>query len=300
MRNKKRAWGESKVLTLPFCTARNVDSARQPVKGVFGFAVEWQMTRSSNSSAYLRHCDKSETFPPTTNRFKIRAAGNRRGRMKNIVYFDLETQKSADEVGGWDKISRMGMSVGVTYSTANSAYRVYGEKQVDDLIRELQRADLVVGFNNLRFDYEVLHGYTTLDLRQIPTLDMLVDLQNRLQHRLSLDSIATATFGVEKTAEGMQAIRWYQRGQADGDRGVLLLRREADEAGPRIRLTTPAGSLPEQVRQKADRGGELVGLTLRNKTAIGFSVPGGTYRGSPIRAAAPSPCTERAARTRTL
>ena len=36
--------------------------------------------------------------------------------MKNIVYFDLETQKSAEEVGGWDKISAMGMSLGVTYS----------------------------------------------------------------------------------------------------------------------------------------------------------------------------------------
>ena len=132
---------------------------------------------------------------------------------KNIVYFDLETQKSADDVGGWDKISRMGMSVGVTYSTQDSGYRIYGEKQVSDLISTLQRADLVVGFNNLRFDYEVLHGYTPLDLRQLPTLDMLVELQNQLQHRLSLDSIATATFGVEKTAEGMQAIEWYRQGK---------------------------------------------------------------------------------------
>ena len=130
--------------------------------------------------------------------------------MKNIVYFDLETQKSAEEVGGWDKIGQMGMSVGVTYSTTRGSYSIYGEKQVDDLIRELQRADLVVGFNNLRFDYEVLHGYTTLDLRQLPTLDMLVVLQNQLQHRLSLDSIATATFGVEKTADGMQAIHWFK------------------------------------------------------------------------------------------
>ena len=132
---------------------------------------------------------------------------------KNIVYFDLETQKSADEVGGWDKISRMGMSIGVTYSTARSDYRISGAKQVNDLLTELQRADLVVGFNVLRFDYEVLHGYTSFDLSQLPTLDMMVDLASTLQHRLSLDSIATATFGVEKTAEGLQAIRWFNEGR---------------------------------------------------------------------------------------
>jgi|SRR6266542_4174261 len=134
-------------------------------------------------------------------------------RMKNTVYFDLETQLSADEVGGWDKISRMRMSVGVTYSMARGDYRIYGEKQVNALITELQRADLVVGFNNLRFDYEVLHGYTALDLRQIPTLDLLVDLQKTLQHRLSLDVLAAATLGVEKTSEGMQAIRWFKEGK---------------------------------------------------------------------------------------
>lgn len=133
--------------------------------------------------------------------------------MKNIVYFDLETQKSADEVGGWDKIRDMRMSIGVTYSTARGDYRIYGEKDVDDLLTELQRADLVVGFNNLGFDYEVLHGYTILDLTQLPTLDMLVEIKKILPHRLSLDSIAHATMGVEKTAEGLQAIRWFKEGK---------------------------------------------------------------------------------------
>lgn len=133
--------------------------------------------------------------------------------MKNIVYFDLETQKSADEVGGWNNIARMGLSIGVTFSTARGDYQIYGEKQVDELLKDLQRADLVVGFNILRFDYEVLHGYTAYDLNQLPTLDLMVDLQNKLQHRLSLDSIATATFGVEKTAEGLQAIRWFKEGR---------------------------------------------------------------------------------------
>lgn len=131
----------------------------------------------------------------------------------NIVYFDLETQKSADEVGGWDNIRDMKMSVGVTYSTARSTYQIYDEKRVDALMRELQRADLVVGFNNLRFDYEVLHGYSVFDLRQVPTLDMLVELQKTLAHRLSLDAIATASLGIEKTSEGLQAIRWWREGR---------------------------------------------------------------------------------------
>jgi DEAD/DEAH box helicase domain-containing protein len=134
-------------------------------------------------------------------------------RVKNIVYFDLETQKAAEEVGGWSHISKMGMSIGVTFSTARGGYTIYGEPQVNELITDLQRADLVVGFNNLRFDYEVLHGYTSFDLRQLPTLDLMVELQTTLNHRLSLDSIATATFGVEKTAEGLQAIRWFKDGR---------------------------------------------------------------------------------------
>jgi RNase H-like protein len=132
---------------------------------------------------------------------------------RNIVYFDLETQKSAEDVGGWHKIRDMRMSIGVTFSTARQQYAIYREQEVDALLRELQRADLVVGFNNLRFDYEVLNYYTVFELNQIPTLDVLVELQRKLQHRLSLDSVASATLGVEKTAEGLQAIRWFREGR---------------------------------------------------------------------------------------
>lgn len=134
--------------------------------------------------------------------------------MKNIVYFDLETQKSAEEVGGWGNIRAMRMSVGVTFSTARGGYKIYGEPQVNELIDELRRADLVVGFNNQRFDYEVLLGHNDFfDPEQISTLDLLVDLMKTLPHRLSLDSIATASLGVEKTSEGLQAIRWFREGK---------------------------------------------------------------------------------------
>lgn len=133
--------------------------------------------------------------------------------MRNIVYFDLETQKSADEVGGWKNIRDMGMSVGVTFSSRDGQYRIYDEKRVNDLIAELMRADLVVGFNQLRFDYEVLHRYSIVDLRQIPALDLFVELQKAINHRLSLDSLCACTLSVEKTAEGLQAIEWYRQGR---------------------------------------------------------------------------------------
>jgi len=133
--------------------------------------------------------------------------------MKNILYLDVETQKAAHEVGGWHNVRDMRMSVGVLYSSARQEYRIFPENKVDHLVAELQRADLIVGFNNLRFDYEVLHYYTVLDLRQIPTLDLMLHLHERLDHRLSLDSVASATFGLEKTGEGLQAIQWFKQGR---------------------------------------------------------------------------------------
>jgi len=133
---------------------------------------------------------------------------------RNIVYFDLETQRTAGDVGGWGNKRAMGMSVGVTFSTAENRYRIYTERTVDDLVRELMRADLVVGFNHLGFDYEVLMAYTIVDLpHQLHTLDLLIQTEKVLGHRLKLESLAQATLGIGKTAEGLEAIRWWREGK---------------------------------------------------------------------------------------
>ena len=39
--------------------------------------------------------------------------------MARILYFDLETKYSADEVGGWSNIEDMGMSIGVIWDTTD-------------------------------------------------------------------------------------------------------------------------------------------------------------------------------------
>lgn len=133
--------------------------------------------------------------------------------MKNIVYFDLETQRSAEDVGGWNNKKDMGMSIGVTFNTAENEYRIFDEPRVQDMIKTLFRADLVVGFNIVNFDYQVLLGYSPLDLTQVPTLDLLEVITKKLGHRLTLDSAAQATLGAEKTADGLEAIRWYREGK---------------------------------------------------------------------------------------
>jgi DEAD/DEAH box helicase domain-containing protein len=133
--------------------------------------------------------------------------------MKNLVYFDLETQKSAAEVGGWDRKRDMLMSVGVTFSTGDAQYRIFSEAQAGDLIKQLQRADLVIGFNILNFDYEVLTHYSTFDLRDTPTLDLMADLEKTLGHRLSLESLAVPTLNAPKVADGMAALRWWKQGK---------------------------------------------------------------------------------------
>src|ERR1700693_2742485 len=112
----------------------------------------------------------------------------------NIVYFDLETQRTANDVGGWDKKRDMGMSLGVTYSTNLNEYRIYSEKGVKDLIQQLLRANFVVGFNIVNFDYQVLMGYPILDLpHQLRTLDLLVEIEKVAGNKPKLNNIAQAT-----------------------------------------------------------------------------------------------------------
>lgn len=129
--------------------------------------------------------------------------------------FDVETQRSAAEVGGWHKADRMGISVAVLYDSVADCFKTYLEKDIPDLIRDLQTFDLVVGFNNKRFDNKVLSAYSVFNLASLPTLDIMEKISNRLGYRLSLDGLAEHTLGVKKTANGLQALQWYKEGRME-------------------------------------------------------------------------------------
>lgn len=130
---------------------------------------------------------------------------------QDFVYFDLETLRTANDVGGWDQKEQMGMSVGVTYSTATGKYVIYPEKEAEALIDQLRKADLVIGFNHVGFDYAVLQAYSMWEVEpQMKSFDMLLDVEKRLGHRLRLEDLATPTLGTGKIAHGMDAIIWWR------------------------------------------------------------------------------------------
>ncbi|MBI4806884.1 MAG: DEAD/DEAH box helicase [Desulfovibrio sp.] len=132
-----------------------------------------------------------------------------------FAVFDLETQLSAQEVGGWHNASKMRLSVGVVYDSALDDFLVFTEERVGELIQSLEKADLVVGFNCKRFDYEVLRGYSNVDFGSLPTLDMLEHIKSRIGVRISLDTLGAATLGASKTADGLKALEWWKQGKLD-------------------------------------------------------------------------------------
>lgn len=134
-----------------------------------------------------------------------------------IVYFDLETQKSSQEVGGWSpvQIKLMKLAVGVVWDSRDRQFFVYQENDASKLAEKLHTADLVVGFNVIGFDYTVLEGYGPFNLEKINTFDMLLDIKKILNFRLGLNHLAQYTLGAEKSADGLISLQWYKEGKID-------------------------------------------------------------------------------------
>lgn len=131
----------------------------------------------------------------------------------HFVVLDLETRRSAQEVGGWHQAHKMGISCVVLYDSRTETFKTYLEEDTPALVDELCKAELVIGFNLLGFDYQVLGAKTTYNLYTLPTLDLLLEVKKKLGYRLPLDHLARHTLGAEKTANGLQALQWWKQGK---------------------------------------------------------------------------------------
>ncbi|HSF39678.1 MAG TPA: DEAD/DEAH box helicase [Thermoanaerobaculia bacterium] len=138
------------------------------------------------------------------------------GGVPRTVLFDIETLRSAADVGGWGFAHRMGVAIGVVCHLEEGRFELFPESEVRGLVEALRSASLVIGFNIKRFDYKVLSGYTGEDYsRTLPTLDLLEDLHSRLGFRIGMGHLALETLGYPKSADGLQSLEWVRQGRLD-------------------------------------------------------------------------------------
>ncbi len=130
------------------------------------------------------------------------------------VYYDIETQRSAEEVGGWNNIHLMRVSVAVSWSDRDG-FKRWEENSAAALISYLTQFERVVSFNGDGFDSKVLSFYGNVLPLAMRSFDVLTDLTKKLGHRVKLDSLALATLGVGKTADGLLALRWWKEGKIE-------------------------------------------------------------------------------------
>jgi DEAD/DEAH box helicase domain-containing protein len=129
------------------------------------------------------------------------------------LIFDVETQRSASEVGGWGNLHLMRLAVAVVFDAATGAFETYGEARAEALVERLFAAPAVVGFNVRRFDYGVLRAYSHRSFAELPTFDLLEDVHRKLGRRLSLNHLATHTLGRGKSGDGLQSLVWWKEGR---------------------------------------------------------------------------------------
>lgn len=157
--------------------------------------------------------------PKKVGKTKLKRNGVRKTMPKpsipDVAFFDLETQRLAEEVGGWGNKHLMRVSVAVVYDNKKAEYLVFEEKQTEELVSTLKRFDLVVGFNTKNFDYMVIQPYTPFPLKNLPSFDILHYIYRKYDFRVSLDHLARHTLGKSKMADGIQAVEWFRSGQIE-------------------------------------------------------------------------------------
>ena len=127
--------------------------------------------------------------------------------MRYIV-FDLETQ----ELYGPEGVLAMNISVATVYDSETDKYTTVTVDEIDKLWPIIEQGDALVGYNSNHFDIPLLNKYYPGDLTQMKSIDLLEDIKNSLGRRLKLDSVAQATIGAKKSANGIQAVRWWREG----------------------------------------------------------------------------------------
>ena len=131
---------------------------------------------------------------------------------RHFLVVDIETQRVVQEVGGWEHIDKLGVSVACAYDSQTDSFLAFRENELRKLF-ELCEKRLVVGYNIRGFDLPVLAAYG-LELENLDVFDIMYDLETLTRQRfLKLEAVARGTLGTGKSADGLQAVEWWKKGE---------------------------------------------------------------------------------------
>jgi DEAD/DEAH box helicase domain-containing protein len=130
------------------------------------------------------------------------------------LVFDVESKNIFDEVENADH-AELGISYMAYYRSDTGELSGFFEKDIHKFKELMDKADLIVGYNILDFDYPVLKGYFEFDPKKYKSCDLYKLIHQQHKIHLKLDNITSATLGGGKIAHGLDAIRFYREGNLD-------------------------------------------------------------------------------------
>ncbi len=141
--------------------------------------------------------------------------------MRDEIVLDIETQNTFQDVGAYQasllKISLIGV-----YFYETDTYESFLEEDLPKLWPRLERSSRIIGYNLFGFDYPCMQTYYTGDIIKFPTIDLMLEIEKRIGHRVKLDDVAHATLGLGKTGHGLQAVEYWRNGEIDKLRDYCL------------------------------------------------------------------------------
>ena len=131
---------------------------------------------------------------------------------RHFLILDIETQRLAQEVGGWEHIDKLGISAACAYDSKTDQFLSFRENELKSLIA-LCEERLVVGYNIRGFDLPVMVPYG-LEIKKVDAFDIMYDIEALTRQRfLKLESVARGTLGTGKSGDGLQAVEWWKQGE---------------------------------------------------------------------------------------
>lgn len=133
---------------------------------------------------------------------------------RHFLVVDVETQKLVQEVGGWDHVHLLGVSVACAYDSKTDQFLSFRENELSKLI-DLCEERLLIGYNIRGFDIPVLAPYG-LQAKNLDVFDIMYDLETLTRQRyLKLEAVARGTLQTGKSADGLQAVEWWKQGEVE-------------------------------------------------------------------------------------